>query len=100
MVHRLSSLALVLFSLAALAPVAAGAFVALAGGDNAFRESDEGTGAHIFQLSIALVVPTLLLFLGSADWARPLRALRPVGVAAVVLVAAFATLYYFEHLYR
>ena len=33
------------------------------------REPDEGTGAHIFQLSIAAMVPATLVFLATADWA-------------------------------
>jgi hypothetical protein len=58
---------------------------------------DEGTAAHIFQLSIVALVPTILLFLATADWKKPLRSARPLTVPAVALVLAFAALYYLEH---
>ncbi len=58
---------------------------------------DEGAGAHIFQLSIALLLPAGLLFLATADWARPARSARRLAVPAVVVVLAFAALYYLEH---
>ena len=58
---------------------------------------DEGTGAHIFQLSIAALVPVALLFFATADWTRPLRPMRPLAFSTVALVLAFGALYYFEH---
>ena len=60
---------------------------------------DEGTGAHIFQLSIVALVPMTLLFLATADWTRPLRSARPLALAAVIVSAAFVALYYGEHYY-
>ena len=59
--------------------------------------TDEGAGAHIFQLSILALVPTLLLFLVTADWSRPSRAARPLAIPVAALVAAFAALYCLEH---
>ena len=59
--------------------------------------SDEGTGAHIFQLLIAAPVPAGLIFLTSADWAQPVRALRHLALPAAILVIAFAALYLLEH---
>lgn len=60
---------------------------------------DEGALAHIFQLSIAALVPMILLFLATADWRQPSRSVRPLAFPAAALVAAFAALYYLEHYY-
>jgi len=59
--------------------------------------ADEGTGAHIFQLAIVLLAPTILLFLATADWSHPLRSARLLAFSAAVLVLAFGALYYLEH---
>lgn len=58
---------------------------------------DEGTGAHIFQLAIAALVPTGFLFLVTADWTQPMRIVRRLAPPAVLVVLAFAALYYLEH---
>ena len=60
-------------------------------------ETDAGALAHIFQLSIVALVPTILLFLVTADWTQPLRSMRPMAFPANALVVAFAALYYLEH---
>jgi energy-coupling factor transporter transmembrane protein EcfT len=60
-------------------------------------EPDEGAAAHIFQLSIAALVPTILLFLATADWKRPWRSVRPLVLPAAALVLAFGMLYHLEH---
>jgi hypothetical protein len=60
-------------------------------------EPDEGAAAHIFQLSIAALVPMILLFLATADWKQPLRSARPLAFPAGALVLAFGALYYLEH---
>ncbi|MBI2939361.1 MAG: hypothetical protein HYY04_02900 [Chloroflexi bacterium] len=60
-------------------------------------QPDEGTAAHIFQLSIVALVPTILLFLATADWRQPLRRARPLAFSAAALVLAFGALYYLEH---
>ena len=60
-------------------------------------QPDEGTGAHIFQLSIAAAVPTILLFLITADWTQPLRIARRLLLPGIALVLAFGALYYLEH---
>jgi hypothetical protein len=59
--------------------------------------ADEGTGAHILQLSIAALLPTGLLFLGTADWTQPVRIARRLALPGVVVVLAFAALFYLEH---
>lgn len=60
-------------------------------------QPDEGTQAHIFQLSIVALAPMILLFLATADWTRPLRSMRPLAFSAAAVVLAFAALYYLEH---
>jgi hypothetical protein len=62
-------------------------------------QPDEGTAAHIFQLSIVALVPVILLFFGTADWKKPLQSLRRLTFPAVILALAFAALYYLEHYY-
>jgi len=60
-------------------------------------EGDEGTGAHIFQLSIVLFAAAMVTYLATADWRKKPRqsALRLLPSAAVVMLA-FAALYYLE----
>jgi Na+/proline symporter len=60
-------------------------------------QPDEGAAAHIFQLSIIALMPTLLVFVVTANWKEPSRNLRPLGIAATLLVGAFCALYYLEH---
>jgi hypothetical protein len=58
---------------------------------------DEGTGAHLFQLAVVLLLPAGLVYLGTANWKEPRRAVAPLAVAGSVLLLAFAALYYLEH---
>jgi hypothetical protein len=60
-------------------------------------QPDEGALAHIFQITIVLLVPMMLLFLGTADWKQPGRNARRLAFPAAALVLAFAALYYLEH---
>jgi hypothetical protein len=60
-------------------------------------QPDEGTAAHIFQLSIVALVPMLLVFFGTADRRQPLRSARSLAIPAAALVLAFGALYYLEH---
>ncbi len=62
-------------------------------------QTDEGAGAHIFQLSIVALVPVILLFLATADWKQPLRSARSLIFPAAALASAFGALYYLEHYY-
>ena len=64
------------------------------------RQVDEGTQAHIFQLSILLLAPTGLIFLATADWTRPGQIVRRLIVPGVTVVLAFAALYYLEHYFK
>jgi peptidoglycan/LPS O-acetylase OafA/YrhL len=61
--------------------------------------TDEGTLAHIFQVSVALFVPALLLFVATADWRRPRRGAALVAVCVLALAVAFVGLYLGEHGY-
>ncbi len=60
-------------------------------------QPDEGAAAHIFQLSIVMLAPTLLLFFATADWKRPLRSVRALAFSAPTLALAFVALYHLEH---
>jgi len=62
-------------------------------------QADEGTGAHIFQLSIVALVPMAALFVATDDWTRPSRSVRRLACPAIAVVLAFAALYYLEHYY-
>lgn len=61
-------------------------------------DGDEGVLAHLFQISVVLLVPAGLVFLGTADWSQPRNAMKRLVVPAVALLVAFSTLYYMEHL--
>lgn len=87
--NRVSGRVLIVLSLTALLAVLSGYFQP--------PQPDEGTGAHIFQLSIVALAPTLLLFLATADWKQPARSGRPLAISGAALVLAFGALYYLEH---
>ena len=61
-------------------------------------EPDEGVQAHVFQLSIAALLPVGALFAATADWRASWPTLLPLAVAAGATVLAFVGLYYLEHL--
>jgi hypothetical protein len=88
-INRASGRVLVFLSLAAL--------LAVLSGYTEPPQPDEGSAAHIFELSIVALVPTILLFLATADWKRPFGSVRPLAFPAGALVAAFGALYYLEH---
>jgi len=91
-INRVSSIVLIVLSLTALLDV-------LLLGYTQPPLPDEGAGAHIFQLAIIALVPTSLLYLGTADWTQPSRTMRRLAVPAAVVVLAFAALYYLENYY-
>jgi cytochrome bd-type quinol oxidase subunit 2 len=88
-VNRVSRKILIILSLTAL--------LAVLSGYAQPAQTDEGTAAHVFQLSIVALVPTILLFLATADWRQPRRSGRPLALATVALMLAFGALYYLEH---
>ena len=89
-INRVSNRAILVLSLTAL--------IAVSSGYAQPPQPDEGTAAHIFQLSIVLLVPMILLFLATADWTQRGRSARPLAIPAAVLVVAFGALYYLEQL--
>jgi peptidoglycan/LPS O-acetylase OafA/YrhL len=62
-------------------------------------QPDEGTAAHIFQLSVVLSLAVGVLFVVTADWRQPRRNARLLTFPVVALLVAFAALYYLEHFY-
>jgi membrane protease YdiL (CAAX protease family) len=89
LLHRLAAKLIIILSVIALLTVLSGYTQP--------PQPDEGTAAHIFQLSIVALLPLILLFLFTADWRQPLRTVRPLTIPAVTLLLAFAALYYLEH---
>jgi hypothetical protein len=60
-------------------------------------QTDEGAAAHIFQITIVLLVPVMLLFFATADWKQPWRSARALIFSAATLVTAFGALHHLEH---
>jgi hypothetical protein len=92
-INRFSNRTLIALALVALVDVVALGYLFPIGPPT----GDEGTGAHIFQLAIALLLPVGVLFLATADWARPARIVRLLALPGAVTVLAFAALFYLEH---
>jgi hypothetical protein len=88
-INRISGKVIIFLSLTAL--------LAVLSGYTQPPQPDEGSAAHIFQLSIVALVPMILLFLATADWKQPSRSARPLAFPVAALVVAFAALYYLEH---
>jgi amino acid transporter len=80
---------MLVLSLAALLAVLSGYFQP--------PQQDEGTAAHVFQLSIVALVPITLLYLRTADWKQPRRNLLSLVFPAGMVGIAFAALFYLEH---
>ena len=88
-INRVSSKTLIVLSLIAL--------ITVLSGYTQPPQPDEGTAAHIFQLSIVALGPMALLFFATANWNRPMRSVRPLVFPAAALLLAFGALYYLEH---
>jgi energy-coupling factor transporter transmembrane protein EcfT len=91
-INRASGVVLVLLSLVALVTVATGLVW-----PPQTPEPDEGTQAHIFQLSIVGLLPMIVIFVGTADWRQTWRSAQPIALAFLATLLAFAGLYYLEH---
>ena len=87
--NRASAIAALALSLIALLCVVSGYFQP--------PQPDEGSAAHIFQISLVLLFPTLIIFLATADWTHPARNARPLILSAAAVTIAFAALFYLEH---
>ena len=88
-INRVTGKVIIVLSLTAL--------LAVLSGYSQPPQPDEGAAAHVFQLSIVALVPTILLFLATAHWRQPLRSARPLAFPAAALVLAFGAPYYLEH---
>jgi hypothetical protein len=88
-INRLSGWMVMALSVIALLAVCSGYFQP--------PQTDEGTAAHIFQLSIAGLAPATVIFLAMVDWKGRWRAARPLLFSGATLVLAFGALYYLEH---
>lgn len=88
-INRFSGVVLIVLSLTAL--------LAVLSGYAQPTQADEGAAAHIFQLSIVALAPTILLFLATANWRQPGRSARPLAFSGAAVVLAFVALYYLEH---
>jgi hypothetical protein len=95
--HRITTIALHLFSFTALLPLLIVVGGGLLRGHLPPPAPDEGTGAHVFQLSIAALLPVGLVFLATADWERPSGVARQLAAPAVFVLLAFGLLFYYEH---
>ena len=94
--HRLSRLFVLIFPAIALTTVLIGVIH-----HPATPPQDEGTGAHIFQLSILAFAASFVLYLVTADWRDPRRVAAFVAVPVALATLAFCALYYLEHvIYR
>ncbi len=96
-VNRASAIGLVVFSMTALLPLLQVVARAIVAGHLPPPDRDEGTGAHIFQLSLAALVPTGLAFLATADWSQPSRIARRLAFPTAAVALALSLLYYWEH---
>ena len=89
--QRFCAIGIIVLSFTALLTVVSGYFHA--------PQADEGTAAHIFQLSILALVPVIVAYLAVADWKQPWRSIRPLAISTVAVTLAFGGLYYLEQNY-
>ena len=88
-INRASGKVVIVLSLIALFAVLSGYFQP--------PQADEGSAAHIFQLSILALVPMIILLLATANWKTPSQSARRLAFPAATLAAAFGALYFLEH---
>jgi hypothetical protein len=93
-IGRISGAFALAFALTALLTVMTGYFQAPQA-----PPTDEGTGAHIFQLSLVLFAPSLLLFIATADWRSPRSSAALLAVCLVAVAASFVALFLGEHVF-
>ena len=60
------------------------------------RQPDEGVAAHLFQLLIFSQPLVVLIFLGTANWGRPIQNVGWVALHVLAAASALGTLLYFE----
>ena len=91
LVNRVSRIVMVVLSVTALLTVL--------WGYTQSPQPDEGTPAHIFQLSVVLGAFVMFLFLGTADWTQPSHIVRRLAIPVAAFGLSFAALYYMENHY-
>ena len=96
-VNRMSGITFIAFSLVAAVLVVSAAALAIVSGRPPQPAHDEGTAAHIFQISVVIAAFSAFVFAGTANWQHPGRAARTLLAGALLVAVAFAVLYYFEH---
>jgi hypothetical protein len=96
--NRISGYVVLGLSLFAMSLVLGATILAMLGTFNPSPDGDEGTAAHLFQLTIVLLVPAGLTFLATANWQQPGGVVKRLMVPSVALVVAFSALYYMEHM--
>lgn len=96
-VHRISGRVILGLSVFALLLVVGATVLTVLGRFRPSPDGDEGTAAHLFQLSVVLLVPTGVAFLSTADRRRPWQVARRLVLPAVALAVAFVLLYFMEH---
>ncbi len=82
-VHRTSWHIILGLSLFTLLLASGATALALLGKFTPSPDGDEGAAAHLFQLSVVLLVPTGLAFLGTTDRHRPWQVARRPAFPAV-----------------
>jgi len=98
-INRVCKYIVLTLSLFAMLLVIGATIFTIAGKLNPSPDGDEGTLAHLFQLTILLILPSGIAFLFTADWRRPKRVAKSLILPAVAVVLAFSVLYYMEHMY-
>ena len=96
--HHVCTFGLVALSLAALFMVLMAVIPIAVTGVVPPPRPDEGALARLFQLAVLALLPTGLLFLGTADWAHPAVVARRLALPVVAVAAALTLLAYFEGL--
>jgi hypothetical protein len=90
--ERISNISLTLVSILSFT-----ALVTVVTGFTRPPQPDEATAAHIFQIAMVLLVPSLIAFLSTTDWTQPSRIARRLALPGMALVVAFTALYVLEH---
>lgn len=97
--NRASTIGMIALSSAALMTVVPFVAVNILAGHVAPPPADEGTAEHLFQLAIAALIPTGLIFLATAEWTRPLGVARKLALPAALALLALCTVVYIENFY-
>jgi hypothetical protein len=92
-VNFVSGIGLNVLSVIAALTVTGSVLVSVSSGDTQLHHLSESYTGTIFSLSIIVLVPTMLLFLATADWTRPGHVAERLTFPAVALSFSFLVLY-------